>query len=71
MLPYQPAPFPLARPRRLRASPWVRRLVAETVLTPADLIWPLIVHDGAEDRVPVASMPGVFRLAAAKSAMNS
>ncbi|HAF79779.1 MAG TPA: porphobilinogen synthase, partial [Brevundimonas sp.] len=62
MLPYQPAPFPLARPRRLRASPWVRRMVAETVLTPADLIWPLIVHDGAEDRVPVASMPGVFRL---------
>ena len=62
MLPYQPAPFPLARPRRLRSSPWVRRLVAETTLTPADLIWPLIVHDGPEDRVPVASMPGVFRL---------
>ena len=62
MLPYQPAPFPLARPRRLRASAWVRRLVAETTLTPADLIWPLIVHDGAEDRQPVASMPGVYRL---------
>ncbi|WP_299176333.1 porphobilinogen synthase [uncultured Brevundimonas sp.] len=74
MLPYQPAPFPLARPRRLRASPWVRRLVAETVLTPADLIWPLIVHDGAEDRVPVASMPGVFRLspkAAAQAAVEA
>lgn len=74
MLPYQPAPFPLARPRRLRASPWVRRLVAETVLTPADLIWPLIVHDGAEDRVPVASMPGVFRLSpkeAAKAAVEA
>ena len=74
MLPYQPAPFPLARPRRLRASPWVRRLVAETVLTPADLIWPLIVHDGAEDRVPVASMPGVFRLspkAAAAAAVEA
>ena len=74
MLPYQPAPFPLARPRRLRASPWVRRMVAETVLTPADLIWPLIVHDGAEDRVPVASMPGVFRLspkAAAAAAVEA
>ena len=74
MLPYQPAPFPLARPRRLRASPWVRRLVAETVLTPADLIWPLIVHDGAEDRLPVASMPGVFRLspkAAAAAAVEA
>ncbi len=74
MLPYQPAPFPLARPRRLRSSPWVRRLVAETTLTSADLIWPLIVHDGAEDRVPVASMPGVFRLspkAAAAAAVEA
>ena len=74
MLPYQPAPFPLARPRRLRSSPWVRRLVAETTLTPADLIWPLIVHDGAEDWVPVASMPGVFRLspkAAAAAAVEA
>ena len=74
MLPYQPAPFPLARPRRLRSSSWVRRLVAETTLTPADLIWPLIVHDGAEDRVPVASMPGVFRLSpkeAAKAAVEA
>ena len=74
MLPYQPAPFPLARPRRLRASPWVRRLVAETTLTPADLIWPLIVHDGPEDRAPVASMPGVFRLspkAAAAAAIEA
>jgi porphobilinogen synthase len=74
MLPYQPAPFPLARPRRLRSSPWVRRLVAETTLTPADLIWPLIVHDGTEDRVPVASMPGVFRLspkAAASAAVEA
>ena len=74
MLPYQPAPVPLARPRRLRASPWVRRLVAETTLAPADLIWPLIVHDGAEDRAPVASMPGVFRLspkAAAAAAIEA
>jgi len=74
MLPYQPAPFPLARPRRLRSSPWVRRLVAETTLTPADLIWPLIVHDGAEDREPVSSMPGVFRLsprAAAAAAVEA
>ncbi|WP_292069869.1 porphobilinogen synthase [Brevundimonas sp. UBA7534] len=74
MLPFQPAPFPLARPRRLRSSPWIRRLVAETTLTPADLIWPLIVHDGADDRAPVASMPGVFRLspkAAAQAAVEA
>lgn len=72
--PFAPAAFPYARPRRLRASPWVRRLVAETTLTPADLVWPLIVHDGAEDRVPVASMPGVFRLspkAAAAAAVEA
>ena len=72
--PFAPAPFPLARPRRLRASPWVRRLVAENTVTPADLIWPLIIHDGTEDRVPVPSMPGVFRLspkAAAEAAKEA
>ena len=72
--PFAPAAFPYARPRRLRAQPWVRRLVAETTLTPADLIWPLIVHDGDEARQPVASMPGVFRLSpgeAAKAAVEA
>jgi len=67
-MPFAPASFPYARPRRLRAQPWVRRLVAETTLTPADLIWPLIVHDGEEARQPVASMPGVFRLSPAEAA---
>ncbi|ANF54410.1 delta-aminolevulinic acid dehydratase [Brevundimonas naejangsanensis] len=73
-MPFQPAAFPYARPRRLRSQPWVRRLVAETTLTPADLIWPLIVHDGPEARQPVASMPGVFRLSpkeAAKAAVEA
>jgi len=73
-MPFQPAAFPYARPRRLRSQPWVRRLVAETTLTPADLIWPIIVHDGAEDRQAVASMPGVFRLLpkeAAKAAVEA
>jgi len=71
---FTPAPFPLARPRRLRASPWVRRLVAETVVAPADLIWPLIIHDGQAPRVPVPSMPGVDRLSpteAAKAAVEA
>jgi porphobilinogen synthase len=73
-VPFAPAAFPMARPRRLRSQPWVRRLVAETTLTPSDLIWPLIVHDGAEDRIPVPSMPGVFRLsprAAAAAAVEA
>ena len=65
---FTPAPFPAARPRRLRRTPWVRSLVAEHVLTPSDLIWPLIVHDGPEDRVPVPSMPGVDRLSSKAAA---
>ena len=63
-----PASYPYARPRRLRSSPWVRRLVAETAVTPADLVWPLIVHDGPEARIPVPSMPGVDRLSPAEAA---
>ncbi|HWE46267.1 MAG TPA: porphobilinogen synthase [Caulobacteraceae bacterium] len=56
------APFPALRPRRLRQADWIRRLVRETTLTPSDLVWPIVIHDGAEPRVPVASMPGVDRL---------
>ncbi len=54
--------FPTTRMRRNRAQPWSRRLVAENVLTPADLIWPVFVVDGKNKRVPIASMPGVERL---------
>jgi porphobilinogen synthase len=55
------APYPALRLRRLRQADWVRRLVRETVLTPSDLIWSLVVHEG-DDAIPVPSMPGVFRL---------
>ena len=48
--------------RRNRQSDWVRRLTRETVLTKDDLIWALIVHDGATPRIPVSAMPGVDRL---------
>jgi porphobilinogen synthase len=58
----QPAPFPASRPRRLRQAPWVRSMVAEHLLTPADLIWPCFVIDGEDRAEPVASMPGVDRL---------
>src|SRR3979490_2800954 len=50
------------RMRRNRKSEWARRMVRENVLTTNDLIWPLFVTDGAQARVPVASMPGVDRL---------
>jgi porphobilinogen synthase len=55
------AAYPALRLRRLRQADWVRRLVRETVLTPADLIWSMVVHEG-EGQVPVPSMPGVSRL---------
>ncbi len=51
---------PSSRPRRNRKSPAIRRLVRETTLSPGDLIYPLFLHDGAEDQ-PIASMPGCHR----------
>ncbi|MGE4330979.1 porphobilinogen synthase [Diaphorobacter sp.] len=57
-----PTPFPANRPRRLRRDAFTRNLVRETVLTPHDFIYPVFVHEGANLRVPVASMPGVERL---------
>ena len=55
------AAYPALRLRRLRQADWVRRLVRESVLTPADLIWSMVVHEGEGD-IPVGSMPGVSRL---------
>jgi porphobilinogen synthase len=61
------APYPATRLRRLRQADWTRRLVRESVLTPADLIWSMVVHEG-EGQVPVASMPGVSRLSVSECA---
>ncbi len=55
------AQFPVARPRRLRRTPALRRLTAETRLAPADLILPMFVKEGITEPQPVASMPGVFQ----------
>lgn len=55
------AAYPALRLRRTRASGWSRRLHAETVLTPADLIWPLFITQGQGVEEPVASLPGVSR----------
>lgn len=49
------------RPRRLRADPALRRLVAETRLHPADLVLPVFVKEGLSAAQPVASMPGVVQ----------
>jgi porphobilinogen synthase len=52
----------VVRPRRNRKSEWARRLVRENVVTTDDLIWPLFIVDGTNQRVDVASMPGVQRI---------
>src|SRR5690606_32984278 len=54
--------FPRTRMRRVRRTDWSRRLVAENLLTPDDLIWPVFVHEGRDHALPIASMPGVSRL---------
>ena len=50
------------RQRRLRRSSWMRDLVRETELTPADLIWPLFIIEGHNERTQIKTMPGVERL---------
>ncbi|MGW2540878.1 porphobilinogen synthase [Kitasatospora sp. NPDC001574] len=55
------AEFPYVRPRRLRSTPAMRRLVAETRLHPAELILPVFVREGVREPVPVSSMPGVVQ----------
>ena len=52
---------PSERPRRLRATPAMRRLVAETRLHPAELILPVFVREGAAEPVAISSMPGVVQ----------
>ncbi|NBV47329.1 MAG: porphobilinogen synthase [Planctomycetia bacterium] len=56
-----PGSFPATRLRRNRQHHWLRAMVAETTLAPADLVWPLFVHDHAAP-LPIAAMPGVERL---------
>ena len=56
------APFPISRPRRLRRTEFSRRLVREHQLSVDDLIYPVFVLDGKNQRQAVASMPGVERL---------
>ena len=60
MTPY--APYPLGRPRRLRRDAFTRNLVRENALSAHDLIYPVFVLDGQQQRQAVKSMPGVERL---------
>ena len=53
--------YPAIRLRRTRAHAWSRRLYAETVLTPADLIWPMFIAEGTGVEEPIGALPGVSR----------
>lgn len=59
---YLPASFPVCRMRRLRQSPVLRRMVAETRLSPDQFVLPFFARPGRKLRHPVGSMPGVFQL---------
>jgi porphobilinogen synthase len=67
--------YPEVRPRRLRRTPALRRLVAETTVEPRRLVLPVFVREGVGEPVPIGSMPGVvqhsrdsLRVAAAEAA---
>jgi porphobilinogen synthase len=53
--------FPTHRPRRLRVTPAVRRLVSETTVRPRQLVLPMFVREGATEPTPISSMPGVVQ----------
>ena len=53
--------FPQHRPRRLRQSPAIRRLVRETHLAPSQLVLPMFVREGITVPSPITSMPGVVQ----------
>ncbi|MDP9863524.1 MULTISPECIES: porphobilinogen synthase [Streptosporangium] len=55
------AQFPVARPRRLRRTATMRRMVAGTRLHPAELVLPMFVKEGIDEPNPIGSMPGVFQ----------
>ena len=59
------------RPRRLRSSPALRRMVRETRLAPANFIYPLFVTHGRQVRAPIGSMPGIFRLSVDEAVLEA
>ncbi|MGL4173066.1 MAG: porphobilinogen synthase [Actinomycetota bacterium] len=53
--------LPVQRPRRLRSSAAIRRLVREASIAPSDLVLPVFVREGASEPAPISSMPGVMQ----------
>jgi len=60
--PHAPSSFPALRMRRMRRDPFSRALMRENVITAADLIYPVFILEGTQQRQTVASMPGVERV---------
>ncbi len=63
--------FPEERPRRLRSSLAIRRLVQETRLHPADFVYPIFVSALVKDREPISSMPGISNLSPTEAAAEA
>ncbi|MFO7631771.1 MAG: porphobilinogen synthase [Caldilinea sp.] len=63
--------FASVRPRRLRLNPTLRRMVRETVLSPADFVAPLFVRHGRNQRTPIGSMPGQFQFSVDQLAVEA
>ena len=57
-----PGEFPNVRPRRMRRDAFSRNMMRESTLTAHDLIWPVFVIEGTNQRQEISSMPGVERL---------
>ncbi|MET0322860.1 MAG: porphobilinogen synthase [Duganella sp.] len=60
--PHAASQFPALRMRRMRRDPFSRALMRENVVTPADLIYPVFILEGTQQREAVTSMPGVERV---------
>ncbi|NHZ62284.1 porphobilinogen synthase [Massilia genomosp. 1] len=57
-----PVQFPATRMRRMRRDPFSRAMVRENTITSSDLIYPVFIVDGVNQRQPIAAMPGIERL---------
>jgi porphobilinogen synthase len=54
--------FPMIRLRRMRSAPFSRKLMQETTLVVSDLIYPIFIQEGSQQKDPIPSMPGIERL---------
>src|SRR6185369_14637095 len=57
-------PFPETRPRRLRRTPSLRRMVRETTIAPDNFIYPLFVKPGKGEKTEISSLPGQYHFSA-------